>query len=62
MLVYILFQRFGNQKFYYKKMSYLSYATAEVYVETTTNSFTYKGSLLNGESMTVNIDKYWCKA
>ena len=39
-------------------MSSLSYASAEVYVETSTNSFSFKGSVSNGNSLTAYIDSY----
>jgi len=36
----------------------LSKASAEVYLESTTNTFTYKGSLSNGGDLTVSVSSY----
>ena len=36
----------------------MKYATAEIYYESTTNSYTYKGSILSGDSMDVNVNYY----
>ena len=36
----------------------MSNANAEVYLESSTNSFTYKGSVSNGGSISVNVGYY----
>ena len=39
-------------------MSRLSNANAEIYYEASTNKFTYKGAILDGESMKIDTDYY----
>ena len=40
-------------------MTYLSNANAEVYTETSTNSFSYQGSVSYGNSLNVTVDTYF---
>ena len=39
-------------------MNSLSNANAEVYLESTTNTYTYKGSVTSGNSLTVSVGYY----
>ena len=39
-------------------MKILTYATAEVYTETSTNSFVYKGNVASDGSLEVSISNY----
>ena len=36
----------------------MSYANAEMYLESSTNSFTYKRSVSNGSSISVDVEYY----